>query len=103
MVTASFTATLEVTKRLVEVMLTAKMLVGLRAPEIARLMKVPLLAKRLVELKVVKKPLLLLTAPAKRLVELTVLKKPLVEVKAVPAAVLKVKAPAKFALPKMLK
>ena len=73
MVTASFTATLEVTKRLVEVMLTAKMLVGLKAPEIERLLKLALLAKRLVD------------------------------VTAVPLAVLKVKAPAKFALPKMLK
>ena len=60
-------------------------------------------AKKLVELKVVKKPLLLVTAPANKLVELTVVKKPLVEVRAVPAAVLKVKAPAKLALPKMLK
>ena len=73
MVTASFTATLEVTKRLVEVMLTAKMLVGLKAPEIERLLKLALLAKRLVDVILV------------------------------PLAVLKVRAPAKLALPKTLK
>ena len=73
MVTAWLTATLEVTKRLVEVMLTAKILEGLKVPEIERLVKLPLLAKRLVE------------------------------VIEVPLAVLKIKPPVKLVLPSTFK
>ena len=73
LVTASLIATLEVTKRLVEVMLTAKMLVGLKAPETERLLKLALFANKLVE------------------------------VMDVPLAVLKVKPPVKLVLPKTFK
>ena len=56
----------------------------------------------MVELRVVKKPLLLVAAPAKSLVELKVVKKPLVEVMLVPVAFVKVNNPLIVVVPSII-